>query len=100
MGRAQPIEIAGNVFAKKGDALDYLKNMLNSYHPEEKVSEADAYFLTHALENHPDAIEKIGSGINGFFVRRADYGTKCFWVERSDGTEEKFSYISCVTASK
>lgn len=100
MGRSQPIEIAGTVFTKKGDALDYLKNMLNSYHPEERVSETDAYILTHALEKHPEANEKIGSGISGFFVRRADYGTKCFWVERTDGTKERFSYKSCVTASK
>jgi len=100
MGRAQPIEIAGKVFTKKGDALDYLKNMLNSYRPEERVSETDSYFLTCALEKHPEVNEKIGSGINGFFVRSADYGTKCFWVERTDGTVERFSYKSCVTASR
>ena len=96
MGRAQPIEIAGKVFSKKGDALEYLKNMLNSYQPEEIVSEVDTYFLRHTVDKHPNSKEKIGVGIRGFFVRRADYGTKCFWIRRVDGTEEKFSYINCV----
>lgn len=100
MGRSQPIEIAGKEFSKKGDALDYLKKMLNSYSPEERVSETDAYFLTHALNKHPEENEKVGSGISSFFVRRADYGTKCFWIKRTDGTEERFSYRSCVTTSK
>lgn len=100
MARAQPIEIAGIAFAKKGEALEYLKNMLNTYSPEERVNEEDACFLALALENHPEAKEKIGPGIKGFFVRRADYSTQCFWVERTDGTEVKFSYKSCVTAPK
>lgn len=100
MGKSQPIEIAGKYFTKKSDALNYLKNMLNRYSPEEKVSKTDAYFLTHALKMHPEANEKMGAGVNGFIVRRADYGTKCFWVERIDDTVEKFSYKHCVTAPK
>ena len=98
MGRGQSIEIAGHIFSKKSDALAYLKDMLNRYHPEEAVSDVDANFLRHALAKHPSADEKIGSGISSFFVRRADYGTKCFWIKRVDGTEEKFSYISCISS--
>ncbi|WP_438952533.1 DUF3223 domain-containing protein [Porticoccus sp.] len=26
--------------------------------------------------------------------------TKCFWVERTDGTKERFLYKNCVTVSK
>lgn len=96
MARAQPIEISGIYFSKKGEALDYLKEMLNKYLLEERVSEEDTAFLSAALLKHPDAKEKIGSGVSHFFVRSADYGTKCFWVERRDGSQERFSYKSCV----
>ncbi|MFK4753766.1 DCL family protein [Oceanobacter antarcticus] len=96
MGRAKSMEISGIRFKKKGDVLLYLKEMLNKYRLEEQVSVDDAVFLSAALLNHPDAKEKIGLGVSHFFVRSADYGTKCFWIERIDGTQERFSYKSCV----
>ncbi|WP_306260428.1 DCL family protein [Pararhizobium sp. IMCC21322] len=96
MARAQPVEIGDMKFAKKGDALNYLKSLLNRYSPEERVSAVDEIFLLKALKNHPEVSEKVGAGVAHIFVRRADYGTKCFWVRRTDGSEERFSYKSCV----
>lgn len=97
MARAQPIEIAGVPFSKKSAALSYMRGILTKYHPEEMISKVDARFMAKALENHPDASEKIGLGVKSIFVRRADYGTKCFWVERLDGAEVKFSYKYCAS---
>lgn len=96
MARAQPIEISGMHFAKKGDASDYLKAMLNKYDLKDKVSEVDSVFLHAALLKHPDAKAKIGCGVKYFYVDRADYGTRCFWLHRTDGTHERFSYKSCL----
>ena len=96
MARAQPVEIGGLKFSKKGDALSHLRGILNSYSLEERVSNQDASFLFDALAKHPEASEKIGVGVDYFFVRRADYGTRCFWVKRLDGSEERFSYKSCI----
>ncbi|CAM3638206.1 DCL family protein [Thalassospira profundimaris] len=96
MAKATPVKIGEVDFAKKGDALEYLRVMLNSYALEERVSRDDENFLRDALKNHPDANDKFGDGVDHFFVRRADYGTRCFWVRRLDGTEERFSYKSCV----
>ncbi|WP_419907882.1 DCL family protein [Hoeflea sp.] len=96
MAKAQPVEIGGIKFSKKGDALQHFRTMLNSYSVEERVSSEHEFFLLDALNNHPEAKEKIGAGIDHFFVRRADYGTKCFWVRRLDGSEERFSYKSCL----
>ncbi len=96
MAKAQPVKIGNLDFAKKGDALNHLKSILNSYSPEERVSVKDDSFLMEALKLHPEADEKIGIGIDHMFVRRADYGTKCFWIRRTDGSEERFSYKSCV----
>lgn len=96
MAKAQSVEIGSKKFEKKGDALSYLKSLLNSYSPEERVSNADKIFLLEALKKHPEADEKVGVGVDHIFVRRADYGTKCFWVRRTDESEERFSYKSCV----
>ena len=96
MARAKPVEIGDMRFSKKGEALDYLRSVLNKYSPEDRVSAEDEHFLLQALARHPDAIEKAGVGVDYLFVRTADYGTKCFWVRRTDGSEERFSYKSCV----
>jgi hypothetical protein len=73
-----------------------LKSMLHKYDIGDKVSAADAEVLQAALALHPDASAKVGSGITHFSVRSADFGTKCFWVNRTDGSSEKFSYRSCI----
>lgn len=83
-------------FPRKCDAEKYLKNMLHKYDVGDKVSNDDAVILGAALALHPDAESKIGCGVSDFSVRSADFGTKCFWVNRTDGTTEKFSLRSCV----
>lgn len=93
---AIPVTIGGKIFEKKGDALEFFQVMLAKYYPGDTVSDDDSVWLTGLIARHPEAAEKIGNGIRNFSVRRADYNTKCFWVNRVDGTSEKFSYKSCV----
>lgn len=93
---AKSISLGSLHFVRKGDAQQHLKNMLNKYDVGDKVSADDAIVLRAALALHPDAAAKIGCGISHFSVRSADFGTKCFWVNRTDGTTEKFSYRSCI----
>jgi hypothetical protein len=87
-------------FDKRGDAVSYLKDMLYRYDVGDRVSASDAVILQAALEHHPKAAEKIGCGITHFSVRTADFGTKCFWVNRPDGTTEKFSITGSIHVSK
>lgn len=94
---AKPISFGSLNFAKKGDAAAYLKAMLGRYDVGDKVSADDAKVLIAALAHHPDAAAKVGVGISHFSVRSADFGSKCFWLNRTDGTTEKFSYKSCVS---
>ena len=54
--------------------------------------------LRRLLECHPEAGEKIGCGILYFFVGKAAYGTKCFFIRRLDGTTTDFSYITATKA--
>lgn len=93
---AKPITIGPLNFTHKGAAMAYLKDMLHRYQVGDKVNAADEEILKHALALHPEAEVKIGCGIASFSVQSADFGTKCFWISRRDGTTEKFSYKSCI----
>jgi len=59
------------------------------------VSVEDFAVLSDLLLGHPEASDKIGTGIESFSVRSGDFGTQCFWVNRNDGTTEKFSFQAC-----
>ncbi len=92
----KPITLGSYHFGMKGDAAEFLKAMLHKYDIGDKVSAHDAEVLHAALALHPDAAAKVGSGVTHFSVRSADFGSKCFWVNRMDGTSEKFSYKACI----
>ena len=92
MARKIPVTLGSFQFEKKGDAIAYLNSMLSRYDLGDRVSATDAVVLEAALLRHPQSKEKIGAGIRDFSVRTADSGTKCFWVNRIDGTTEKFSH--------
>lgn len=93
---AKPIDLGHLHFDKKGDANAYLKAMLYKYDLGDRVNAEDSVILRAALENHPHAAEKIGVGISNFSVRSADFGTRCFWINRTDESTEKFSIGRCI----
>jgi uncharacterized protein DUF3223 len=93
---AKPVTLGSLHFRKKGDAVAYLRAMLRKYDVGDKVSMDDTGILRAALAHHPDATSKVGCGIAHFSVRSADFGSKCFWVNRTDGTTEKFSLKGCI----
>lgn len=96
MGVKKPVSYGDLHFNTQTEARAFLNAMLKKYDIGDRVSESDAVILSAALELHPEAALKIGSGIKNFSVRSADFGSKCFWVNRTDGTTEKFSYKACV----
>lgn len=96
---AKPISLAHIHFAKRGDAIIYLTDMLHRYDLGDRVSAEDSVILRAALENHQNATDKIGCGVSHFSVRSADFGTRCFWVNRTDGTTEKFSISASIRGS-
>jgi hypothetical protein len=96
MGARKPVTLGPKHFDKKGDAVAYLKAMLRRYDVGDRVNATDAVVLEAALARHPEAKEKIGMGVRDFSVRSADFGSKCFWVNRIDGTTVKFSHRACV----
>jgi hypothetical protein len=96
---AKPISLGPLNFKKRGDAVAYLKEILRGYDVGDKVNSTHAILLRAALEHHPNSAAKIGCGITDFSVRTADFGSKCFWVNRPDGTTEKFSISGSIYGS-
>lgn len=92
----KPVSIGPHYFSTKGEAAAFLRTMLRKYDVGDRVSAGDADVLRAALALHPAAAAKVGSGITHFSVRSADFGSKCFWVNRVDGSTEKFSYKACI----
>lgn len=93
---AKPVNIGPLHFERKGDAIKFLQQILYKYELGDRVTEEDAIILGDLLNMHPDASEKIGSGVKSFSVRSGDFGTRCFWVNRMDDTSEKFSFRYCL----
>lgn len=92
---AKVVHVGDLTFPSKGDATAFFQKMLHRYDLGDKVSAKDAAVLSHLLAAHPEASTKIGSGIASFSVRSADFNTRCFWVNRIDGSTEKFSFRAC-----
>lgn len=61
----------------------------------EITNAAHVYLAERVLKGHPRAEEKIGCGIQGFFMHRSIVGGDdiCrLYVRRADGSEADFSY--------
>ena len=72
--------------------LDLQKNLHIS--SRRYLSQKDKIAVIVALKKHPEALEKIGCGIDSIFVEEIFYHGKslyCFHVQRIDGSEEDFS---------
>ena len=96
MGVRKPVSYGNLHFDTQTEARAFLNAMLKKYDVGDRVSPSDGAILSAALALHPEAADKIGPGIKDFSVRSADFGSKCFWVNRTDGTTVKFSHKVCV----
>lgn len=93
---AKPVDIGPLHFDRKGDAVKFLQEILYTYEIGDRVTAEHAKVLTDLVAMHPEAHDKIGVGIKDFSVRSGDFGTQCFWVNRVDGTSDKFSFRACL----
>ena len=93
------MKIGDKEFKYKKDALNYFKEILNSYEPTDIVTETDFKDLVGLLEIRPDKDEKIGCGIEAIRVIEVRYKTKCFELIRKNGSKEVFSYRNCINGT-
>jgi hypothetical protein len=99
MGRGKPVTIDGMVFPTSGVFKIYVQKLLNDLPQGVVIEEPYHAFLCQLVKRHPEAADKIGSGIKHFKVlTNTNYGGKnrCFYLFRTDGTHTDFSYQKCV----
>lgn len=102
------VDIGDEHFPTKATATARCQDILRAYpgltgsgagQPQEVTDPTHVTFLTALVKRHPEADDKIGSGIAGFKVQVNPDGTgntRCFWVIHPDGTATHFSFKSCL----
>ncbi|WP_285374257.1 DUF3223 domain-containing protein [Pseudomonas sp. lyk4-TYG-107] len=84
-------------YKSKKALLDRFKSYLQRAHIG-VIRERHAIKHLHLLiAMHPDAPRKIGVGVDHFKIKRNVGAGRGFWLVRSDGSEESFSYEQCIT---
>lgn len=59
----------------------------------------DFNFLMNVFKGHSSWIDKMGCGIDCISIKETQFGTRCFWLHRSDGSETDISYIESMRPS-
>jgi hypothetical protein len=93
---SKPSEIGDLSFARKGDATEFFRKILNQHGVGVALAEPDATHVYWLLERHPEAMVKIGVGVKEFSTRTAMYNTRCFEIRRTDGTTTDFGIKACL----
>lgn len=94
------MKIGENEFPTKKAALDFYKEILNSYQVGETLNSADFDNVFGLLEIHPRKKEKIGCGIDHFRIGTAKFNSKSFEIVRTNGTTEFVSYTKRINKPK
>ncbi|KAK6158123.1 hypothetical protein DH2020_005437 [Rehmannia glutinosa] len=83
--------------SEHGNCMPYLMVLQLWYPMNSKLSGEDKSTAIKALQFHPRWEDKIGTGVLDIKVgRHPDHNETCFFLVRTDGTEEDFSYNKCI----
>lgn len=93
--RHSNLVVSGETFSTKKALEEKLKTMLHAAALGVELSEPEHSFLLCVLFRHPEAVQKIGTGVRAFRVTTTKYKNRCFEAIRMDGTTKEFSYVSC-----
>jgi hypothetical protein len=93
----KPFSIDTREFPTKGSAHEFFREMLHRYRAAQRVNDIDSLDLSALLMHHTDYTEKVGIGIANFKVAKNIFRTNSFWIVRTDGSEDDFSFQHCIT---
>lgn len=93
------VTIGSREFRTKTEANEHYSSMLRRYSWKEDVTGEDLKDLLYLIDEHPSHKEKIGPGILRIYKDRTEHGQGCFWIERTDGTKDDFSFKKCIDAA-
>jgi len=88
-----------NKFSSKQKLTNYLRYSLNKESIETPIKDGDLFnVLIGVLDFHPNKEEKIGAGIDCFYITNCDinYRNNKFKILRTDETSVDFSFSKAV----
>lgn len=92
-------KFGSHVFQSKKTAETHISGLLNSARLGSPLTGDALETVLCLLAHHPDAANKIGSGVANIRVRRESvWGTRHFEIERVDGSTTDFSFKKCLSA--
>jgi hypothetical protein len=92
--------INGTVFKSRTALQNHIRGILNQTEIGATVFYEHRPFLEDLFKRHSSYEEKAGSGIGDIRVVHAmPYKTRCFEIERVDGTRTDISYLECLKPS-
>ena len=95
------MRIGSKEFKNKKEALNYYKEILNSYKFGETLNDKDKQYIIDLLSIRPDFETKFCNGFKQIYVDKIPkYNSKAFFVLDNNSELEVFSYIKCINGSK
>lgn len=88
-----------NRFTTKADWMKAVQAVRERHQEGWALFGEDASLLMDTLASHPRVKDKVGCGIKSIVLGTSsnDWGNKCFFIVRVDGSREEFSYRSCIS---
>ncbi len=105
---AKPVQLRSFRWKSIKEAKEAFRTLLNSYELDQRVNDAvHEQMLRELIEVHPRGPEKIGAGIDYFFVARTEeiggsisyWSRRGIWIRRVDGTREDLGYTSALSGA-
>ena len=96
--KREPIQVGVRTFKTKSAAVSHFREILNRVEVGRVLERDDLTDVLSLIERHHEREQKVGSGISRIrVVMNPEFRSqRCFWIERTDGTETDFSYLTCI----
>lgn len=93
----EPVRVAGHTFPNRDGVQAYVRSLQEAFVDNEPLSSEHALFMFHLTSFLPNFESKLTAPCVGFkYGPHGNGGLKCFFMLRSDGTQEAISVKKCL----
>ncbi|CAI5942587.1 unnamed protein product [Closterium sp. NIES-65] len=98
--KSGPVVLGPQTFATGLQMFNFFLDLLRGWPVNLDINQYEHMVLLDLLKKgHSDPTSKVGAGIRSFQIRpHPEFHSRCFFLVRSDGTVDDFSYRKCVEA--
>eukprot|EP00250_Pteridium_aquilinum_P003201 c13519_g1_i1 orf=67-939(+) len=91
-------KVGPKVFTSSMDMFNFFYDLLRTWPLNFNLNKYEHLMLENLIsQGHQEPQKKIGAGIEAFQVRmNPEFYSRCYYIVRSDGSVEDFSYRKCV----